>query len=348
MFLPTNRSVWEKFDWTKLTTIAIVGFYDPELLCFAHQQSTRVVSLGNYPTSDLLDSNKRTEWVMNQVKYAQDHFLDGINIDFEDPLEERSPEAEALTQLTRETSDTFHRLIPGSQVTFDVPFAPLNDQGLSVDGRGYDFLALSQACDFLFVMSYDQQSQIYDDYEENECYAKPNSDVFWSAGGIFDYMKLNISVDKLVLGQPWYGYDYECLSYGPDTRCYIERVPFRGVNCSDAAGVQLPYSSVQALLQKYSNDWQYDPHSRTYSLLYKDTETGRYHQTWFDLTDSFETKYMIATGFSLRGVGMWTANYLDYTLTDQVKSMWSILPGYKSWDSKEWDLNQLLNRENCP
>ena len=46
--------------------------------------------------------------------------------------------------------------------------------------------------------------------------------------------------EKLILGIPWYGYRYECVdpAFDPavDETCEIAQVPFRGVNCSDAAG----------------------------------------------------------------------------------------------------------------
>lgn len=44
--LKCDASVWGKFDWTKLTTVAVANFYDAELMCHAHQQGVRVVKLG--------------------------------------------------------------------------------------------------------------------------------------------------------------------------------------------------------------------------------------------------------------------------------------------------------------
>lgn len=43
------------------------------------------------------------------------------------------------------------------QVTFDVAWSPDG-----IDGRWYDYQSLSEAVDFLFVMAYDEQSQIFD------------------------------------------------------------------------------------------------------------------------------------------------------------------------------------------
>ena len=44
--------------------------------------------------------------------------------------------------------------------------------------------------------------------------------------------------------------DYPCLpGTAPDARfCPIKEVPFRGVNCSDAAGGEIGYQSIQAMV----------------------------------------------------------------------------------------------------
>ena len=34
----TETSNWKQYDWDKLTTIAIFGTWDPELLCYAHSK----------------------------------------------------------------------------------------------------------------------------------------------------------------------------------------------------------------------------------------------------------------------------------------------------------------------
>lgn len=51
------------------------------------------------------------------------------------------------------------------QVTFDVAWSPK-----SIDRRCYNYTGIADACDFLFVMSYDEQSQIW-----SECIAAANA-----------------------------------------------------------------------------------------------------------------------------------------------------------------------------
>ena len=107
-------------------------------------------------------------------------------------------------------------------------------------------------------MSYDEQSQSFGD----ECIARPNSGLYDTAGGLMAYLKLGISADKLVLGLPWYGYDYTCVKTDRHNKCYIQEVPFRGVKCSDAAGRQVPYVDLKKLWDKYG--YSYDEHSQTW------------------------------------------------------------------------------------
>ena len=52
------------------------------------------------------------------------------------------------------------------------------------------------------------------------------------------------------MGVPWYGYNYQCIDTN-DTQlvtCNIAQVPFRGVNCSDAAGHDIGYSSLMKMV----------------------------------------------------------------------------------------------------
>ena len=114
-------------------------------------------------------------------------------------------------------------------------------------------------------MAYDEQSQIFG----TDCTARANSGLFDTAGGVLAFLKLGIDPDKLVLGLPWYGYFYKCIRTGSSESdiCFIEEVPFRGVNCSDAAGRQLTYLDIQAYVNKYGT--YYDEHTATRYVWYR-------------------------------------------------------------------------------
>lgn len=321
--LEADNNTWGRYDWDKITTICIVGFYDPQLLCQAHSKGVRVVNLDAYPVSDLLDPDKRAAWIQQEVQDAQDKFLDGLNIDTEDPIPEGSPETDALTTLAQETTAAFQQAIPGSQVTFDIAWSPDG-----IDGRYYDAVGLANAVDFLFVMAYDEQSQIFD----SACTARANSGLQKTISGIQEFLDLGIAADKLVLGVPWYGYNYDCVQMTSNNTCYIQEVPFRGANCSDAAGSQLGYNTVINILNTSTTGRLWDATSSSPYFNFIDTSSGDTHQMWYDDPESLGLKYQYAVDNSLRGVGMWTANYLDYSDTpegeQQRNAMWGALPNY--------------------
>lgn len=315
-----DASVWGKFNWSKLTTVALANFYDAELVCHAHQHGVRVVKLGDFPTKQLSNVTARRNWIKVQIGDVTLRFLDGINIDFEDDLDPFTPEQYGLTSLVKETAEAFHSAMPGSQVSFDVAWS-----AKGVDGRYYEYKKIAAYSDIIFVMAYDEQSQIIN----GPCTARPNSGIFKTSQGMQTYLNLGIPSNKLVLGVPWYGYTYPCLRLDKNNTCYIKEVPFRGVNCSDAAGTQLAFSDILVIRDLYNATYQWDLNSLSPWFNYVD-EKGQRHQIWYDDESSLVYKYMVAIMSGFRGVGMWTANDLDYSDTPEGKiqreHMWSLLP----------------------
>lgn len=68
--------------------------------------------------SSIVDQKNRTAWITEKVNLAKSQFMDGINIDIEQVVESPDwPEYSALTSLVKETTEAFHKEIPGSQVS---------------------------------------------------------------------------------------------------------------------------------------------------------------------------------------------------------------------------------------
>eukprot|EP01047_Picozoa_sp_COSAG01_P098347 COSAG01_NODE_28547_length_658_cov_1.747764_1_plen_175_part_10 len=132
-----------------------------------------------------------------------------------------------------------------------------------------DILGFAAVADLLYIMMYDTRSQIFD-----QCIAGPNAGlpivqlgvqqceqrhlslsraraarVFSGGVGCCADLDLGVPAEQLILGVPWYGYDYPCLKgTAPSARfCPIKEVPFRGVNCSDAAGSEVEFSGIMKM-----------------------------------------------------------------------------------------------------
>ncbi|KAJ8277802.1 hypothetical protein GJAV_G00080240 [Gymnothorax javanicus] len=312
------RGAWKYYDWSMVTTVAAFGKYDPELMCHAHSKGARVVLKGDVLLTEVLDPANRTTWIAGKVDLAKKQFMDGINIDIEQEVAEFSPEYYALTALVKESTEAFHREIPGSQVSFDVAWSPR-----CIDRRCYDYAVIAESCDLVFVMSYDEQSQIWGD-----CIAMANAPVNQTLTAYDEYLMMKINPRKLVMGVPWYGYDYPCVNFSKDGVCTISKVPFRGAPCSDAAGRQVPYSTIMKQINSSMSGRMWDEVQAAAYYNYKNKE-GQVHQVWYDDPVSISLKAAYVNARGLRGIGMWNGNLLDYSKNpvaqQQTKEMWNAL-----------------------
>ncbi|XP_061093795.1 di-N-acetylchitobiase [Conger conger] len=313
-----GHKAWKSYDWTKVTTVAAFGKYDPELMCYAHSKGARLVLKGDVQLPGIVDPAKRTAWITEKVDLAKKQFMDGINIDIEQEVQESTPEYYALTALVKESTEAFHREIPGSQVSFDVAWSPK-----CIDKRCYDYAAIAESCDLVFVMSYDEQSQIWGD-----CIAMANAPIYQTLTAYDHYMMMKINPKKLVMGVPWYGYDYPCVNFSEEGVCTIPKVPFRGAPCSDAAGRQVPYSAMMKQINSSMSGRMWDEVQAAPYYNYKNKE-GQVHQVWYDDPVSIALKAAYVSARGLRGIGMWNGNLLDYSnntvAQQQTKSMWNAL-----------------------
>ena len=319
----TSLNNYMFYNWSEITTLALFtgSQYSYPLMCYAHSRGVRVVLGAGFDVTQLNESTKRQEWVANQLATVQKLYADGINIDIEDPIGKGTLQMKLLVVLVLETYAAFKSANSNYQVTFDVAWSPD-----CIDGRCYDAVGLAAAVDFLIVMSYDERSQIFGD-----CTASANSALTTTAEGIEKYIALGIPASRLVLGLPWYGYDYPCLSVSADDICTIPEVPFRGVNCSDAAGSQLAYSELCTLLPSSTSGrvWNASLQSPYFDYVAAD---GRKHQVWYDDPQSLTLKYQFARSIGMKGLAFWNVDTLDYSGSPASKAltdaMWEALSAF--------------------
>uniref|UniRef100_G3T830 Di-N-acetylchitobiase n=1 Tax=Loxodonta africana TaxID=9785 RepID=G3T830_LOXAF len=249
---------WKYYDWSQITTLAAFGKYDSELMCYAHSKGARVVLKGDVSVKDIIDPSFRASWIAQKLILAKKQYMDGINIDIEQEVNCSSPEYDALTALVKETTDAFHREIEGSQVTFDVAWSPKN-----IDKRCYNYTGIADACDFVFVMSYDEQSQVWSD-----CIAAANAPYNQTLTGYLDLYSRNVNKDLIVLIIVYYTFGGSLLNFVQKGYCTIAKVPFRGA-CSDAAGRQVPYKVIMKQINSSISGGQWNEDQQAPYYNYK-------------------------------------------------------------------------------
>lgn len=320
---------WRFYDWNKITTVVMVGYLNMQVVCWAHKYGARAVTIGNVDTSILTNTSARAVWISKQLQLVKDYYLDGVNFDYEDAILQSQPELkDGYTKLVGETTAAFKNYDSSLMVTVDVAWSPD-----CIDLRCYDYIGLAKSSDFLFVMAYDEQSQIF-----GKCIAGANSGFPRAASGLQRFLDIGVPADQLVLGVPWYGYNYQCLALSTTNECTIIKVPFRGVNCSDAAGKQINYSEIIKLVKNSTTGRIWDRTTLSPYFIYKDPSSGNLHQVWYDDPQSLALKYEKAVDLNIRGVGMWNAECVDYLSTSPdeiiaVKEMWDAFPIYKQYAS---------------
>ena len=146
------------------------------------------------------------------------------------------------------------------------------------------------------------------------CIASANAPFAGMVHGIQRYLELGIESQKLILGVPWYGYRYPCLPAMTDVHsqfCPIPQVAFRGVNCSDAVGSEIPYGRI---LQRYattaascrSHMKRDEFMDAVYFNSQEEADHGnetRIYQYWFDDAAALTHKFAWAKSMQLGGIG---------------------------------------------
>lgn len=312
-------------DWSRVTTVAWAAPDDYALMCRAHAMGARVILSAPKPELVLTsNSTARAEWVSTAVAAVTASYHDGIVFDWESPCRVGSPMQYWYGVLIGETRAALRSVHAGYQVSTCVAWSPDN-----IDGRGYNVGAFSRSSDALYVMDYDTRSQVID-----ACIAGANAPFGGTVRGISRFLDLGVPASQLILGVPWYGYRYPCLEgTTPDARfCPIKEVPFRGVNCSDAAGSEVGYKEILVRLRTMNAttnpSWDSNQGAPYFNSLEtiqeRSSETldhsGRASPTgtaigvvqyWYDDAQSLAPKYAYARSVGLRGVGPYTFTDVD-------------------------------------
>lgn len=291
----------QKMNWTHVTSVAWSSF--AEIGCEAHANNARVI-LASPDVVLTDDASARLAWITNVYSTVEANWMDGMTFDWENPTPVGSNQSKQYALLIAETRKFFQSKNPSLQISTCVAWSPDD-----IDGRGYDMYSLYNASDFLYVMDYDTRSEIFD-----HCIASANAPVPGMLAGLQRYQDLGIPFNKLVLGMPWYGYRYACLSgtSANSPYCPIEFVPFRGVNCSDAAGMEVPYSTILNLSRTAGAGqvgWDENMHAPWFNLISPDGSGIK--QYWFDNQRSLSMKAQIAKEKGLLGIGPFTFSDVD-------------------------------------
>ena len=198
--------------------------------------------------------------------------LDGVSLDFEG---KGSKDQAGLDTLVAAVSAAMHEANPHWQVTMATYASSAGDPAGFYDIRG-----LSASVDGFFVMAYDMNNRL-----------TPSPTAPLTGAGFTDLDAVQqytavVSPSKVILGVPYYGYDW----------------PTAGPGLGDpATGPPTPLSYAQIAATGGRVYW--DPTTQTAWTSYQ--VGSQWHQTFFDNPTSLGMKAQLADSYHIAGLGIW-------------------------------------------
>jgi spore germination protein len=265
----------------------------PDSRVLAYDQSAKhasYVCISNYDSAgfdpvlahDAMVTNEAAT-IKNITAMAVTAGLTGINIDFEgiDPTDR-----DAYSAFVSDLAVALHKV--DSQLLLSVPAKNADDPG-DTWSWPYDYGAIGQSADLIQVMTYDENVP-----------GEPPGPV---AGA--DWMKAclqyaisQMPADKLLLGLPAYGYDWDVTA---------------------GTGVAVEWKDMPALLASTQAVAQWDAVTDSAHIDYTDSN-GHSHEVWYETALGIQIKSAFAVSLGLKGVSMWALGMEDASFWSAVEA----------------------------
>ena len=259
------------------------GWTTTPIIDTAHKHGVKavlVVTNFGYDENDKILGNpaKQTTMINTLIQLLVSRNGDGVNFDFEDV---NGTQRANLVQFMQNVASQVKARIPGAEISMATPAVDWNN--------AFDLLHLSQTCDYLILMGYDY-------YYAGSSTAGPVAPL---AGETYDvtnsvntYLSAGVDPGKLLLGVPWYGYDW----------------PVSGAQKNSPASGYATAYIYQTLEPEAEADGKiFDVATEVPWFSYQ--SGSQWHQVWYDDSTSLALKYQFVASKSLGGIGIWALSY---------------------------------------
>lgn len=119
-----------------------------------------------------------------------------------------------------------------------------------------------------------------------------------------------LTPEKIVLGVPLYGYEWETLLDHP----HAAVIPGSGIVASN--------KRVEELLARCAScSAQFDPISKESYLIYKDQDTNTFHQFFYPDKQAIQEKINLIKKYNLGGIALWALGYEGNTILEPLKNV---------------------------
>lgn len=259
------------------------GWDTTPIISHAHQRGVKVtLTVTNFGTARnteiLTDTVKQWNLINSLIYQLQSRNGDGVNFDFESvPATQKAN----MVSFCRRAVRGIKAALPAAEISLATPAVNWSD--------GWDLGALAAICDYIIMMGYNY-------YWSGSSTAGPVAPVSGENYHVVksineDYLAVGVPPGKLLLGVPWYGYDWPVTSSARKA-------------ATTGTGTSRTYSAALALIT--GNTSIFDDATGVPWLSY---QTTQWRQMWYDDSTSLQIKSNIAKDMNLAGIGIWALSY---------------------------------------
>ncbi len=259
------------------------GWEATPIISYAHQRGVKVTltvtNFGSARNTELLtDTVKQWTLINTVISQLQARNGDGVNFDFESvPAAQKAN----MVSFCRRAVRGIKAALPSAEISLATPAVNWSD--------GWDLGALAGICDYIIMMGYNY-------YWSGSSTAGPVAPVSGETYHVVrsineDYLADGVPPGKLLLGVPWYGYDWPVT--GSERKA-----------ATTGTGTSRIYNSAIALAASHTRI--FDDATGVPWVSY---QTSQWRQMWYDDNASLQIKNNIAIDMNLAGIGIWALSY---------------------------------------
>jgi spore germination protein YaaH len=245
------------------------------------------------------DAGAQQRLVSTLASEMADNHLDGLNLDFEFSGESTPAHRQVFTDFGRALVAAVHSRAPGTEVSIDLPPTSAGKPGL------YDVPALAQIFDRLIVMSYDYYtpgSDVAGPVAPMSGYAEKQ--YFFDVTTTYDEYSQAAPADKLIMGVPYYGYDWPVDDNSKPLPLVLPQ--------DDANGYAevVSYRRMKAEPNFSGPNCHWDEAAQETWCEYADPNNNVQRRAWVEDDRSIAVKFEFARERQFGGVALWTLGYI--------------------------------------
>jgi spore germination protein YaaH len=253
------------------------------LITTAHLKGTKVLlTVTNFGvarnTKLLSDTIKQKTLISTLISLLKSRNGDGVNFDLESV---GSSQRNNLIKFIGRAVKSIKAELPLAEISMAAPAVDWNNS--------WDIKALSDLCDYLIIMGYDY-------YYSGSSTAGPvaplETESYNVTRSVNTYLLAGVAPEKLMLGVPWYGYDWPVVNNS------------RKANATGSATARI-YTASKSLAK--TNGFTFDQMTKVPWVSYQSSSIWR--QLWYDDTVSLALKYNLVNTKNMGGIGIWALSY---------------------------------------